>query len=152
MKTMPPRTPPMIAAALVLWWPLPLFMNCAWESDRPGTEVCVVVGVGIGESVPDWPAPTSGLSIVIFVRTDSAIPVTLTHLRLDTTRQDPRFLSPVRYPGHHVIIFGCFRCELTVTSIKAHAGTLVAFGIVFENLRRIIRASKKTQIRIGDER
>src|ERR1700679_2250115 len=68
---------------------------------------------------------------------------TVTHLRLDTTRQDSRFLSSVRYRSLcYPIVFGCFRCQLTVTSRKAQAGTLVPFGIVFENLRRIVRASK----------
>ena len=58
-----------------------------------------------------------------------------THLRPDTTRRDSRFLSSVRNRSLCCYSLVCSRRRLTVTSRKAHAGTLVPFGIVFENLR-----------------
>jgi hypothetical protein len=51
---------------LLLWW-LPSLsdVNLAWEVERPGTDVCVIVGVGSGESVPDTPAGTSVPSVIV---------------------------------------------------------------------------------------
>jgi hypothetical protein len=54
----PPKMPPTIPA-IFLALLLSFLRNCACEADSPGTDVSVVVGVGVAARVPGWLGPAS---------------------------------------------------------------------------------------------